>query len=255
VKKEWFNDEKFWDGFSFVIFNKDRLDETGEAADGVTGLGGPGLLVLDLCCGIGRISMELARRGFHVTGIDVSETYLRSAGEEADKIILKDGSLEYIKKDVRKFRRKNAYDTVINLYNSFGFFEDPDDDLLMLKNAHYSLKEGGVFIVELLGKEIAVRDFSESDWFESEGCTALIECSPVDSWSAMWNRWVLFDGSRRLEKVFIQRLYSAKELKSLLLEAGFGSINFFGNWDESPYDEKAKTLIAVGKKQSELIDQ
>ena len=254
-KKGWYNDEEFWEHYAPIMFDDVRWAEVPVVADGVTrlarldlyGEGGSrrGLEILDLCCGFGRITLELARRGFRAAGVDITGSYLCTAREDAAHEEL---SVEFIQKDVRSFKRKAAFDTAVNLYNSFGYFEDPDDDLVFLENAYYSLRPGGALIIEVLGKEIAVRDYVEAEWFERAGFTVLTESNPVDSWGSVWNRWILIkDGSRR-EKVFIQRLYAASELRALLLRAGFSTVELYGGWDESPYDQTAQTLIAVGRK-------
>jgi hypothetical protein len=122
-----------------------------------------------------------------------------------------------------------------------------------------SLKPGGSFIIETLGKEIAVRDFTAGEWFERAGFTVLTEYEAVDSWAALKNRWILIpcgsttetsqagQAPSRIEKTFTQRLYAATELRSLLFEAGFSSVELYGGWDERPYDQEAKALIAVGR--------
>ena len=201
--------------------------------------------ILDVCCGVGRISAELARKGFDVTGIDITENFLKTAREDAEYEKL---NIEYINADVREFNRQEFFDVIINLYISFGYFSDQKDDLKVLYNAYESLKKGGSFIIETLGKEISSRDFIEAEWFERAGYTVLTEYEPLDSWTFLKNRWILLKDGKRLEKTFIQRLYSASELKALLIEAGFANIQIFGDWDESPYDHRAAKLIAVCRK-------
>jgi SAM-dependent methyltransferase len=205
----------------------------------------PNPKVLDLCCGFGRISAELARRGFSVTGVDITESYLQTAKEEADHENL---NIEYIKADAREFVRKDFFDLAVNMYISFGYFEKPEDDLLLVRNAYESLKSGGSFIIETLGKEIAVRDFVEREWFERAGFMVLTEYESLDSWTLLKNRWILVKDGKKIERVFSQRLYSASELRSLLLEAGFSKVDIFGDWDESPYDRRAAKLIVIGRK-------
>jgi SAM-dependent methyltransferase len=254
-KKEWFNDNDFWDRYAPIMFDENRLAEAPIVADGVTRLARLNLYgnksrrsspsVVDLCCGFGRITLELARMGFTATGVDLNEKYIRAAKETAAREGL---DAAFIRMDVRSFMRKNAFDVAVNLYNSFGYFENPQDDLLMLKNARYSLRKGGALIIDVLGKEIAVRDYTEAEWFERAGYIVLTESNPVDSWTCVRNRWILIKGGKRWEKVFVQRLYSASELRTLLYKAGFATVEIYGDWDESPYDETAKTLIAVGRK-------
>ena len=201
--------------------------------------------VLDLCCGIGRISAELARTGFTVTGVDITESFLKTAKEDAGYENL---DIEYILADAREFLRPDFFDTIINLYISFGYFSDQKDDLKVLRNVYESLKKDGSFIIETLGKEIAARDFIEAEWFERAGGFMLTEYEPLDSWTFLKNRWILLKDDKRIEKTFIQRLYSASELKAILQEAGFKKIDIYGDWNEIPYDQHANKLIAVCKK-------
>jgi SAM-dependent methyltransferase len=207
--------------------------------------GGP--RVLDLCCGVGRISLELARRDCAVTGVDITKSYLDTAAEEA---ALENLDIEYVHADAREFRRPDYFDLAVNLYISFGYFDDENDDLTVLRNACDSLKDGRPLIIETLGKEIAVRDFTEADWFERAGWTVLTEYEAVDSWTRLKNRWILIKDDTRIEKVFTQRLYAASELRQLMYEAGFATVEIYGDWDEKPYDQNAAKLIAVGRKNS-----
>jgi len=274
-KKEWFNDAGFWSVYAPIIFDDKRWAEVPEVADSVTRLAGLSLYgriglsepantgascaavkgprVLDLCCGMGRITAELARRGFDATGVDITGALLETAMDDAKYEGL---DIEYIKADAREFKRPLFFDTAVNLYISFGYFENPADDLLAATNVCESLKPGGSFIIETLGKEIAVRDFTRGEWFERAGFTVLTEYEAVDSWAGLKNRWILIPhsaaapeaGPARTEKTFTQRLYSASELRALLFEAGFDETEIYGGWDERPYDEQAETLIAVGRK-------
>jgi SAM-dependent methyltransferase len=254
-KTEWFNDDDFWEQYAPIIFDEKRRTEIPEVADGITQLadldqysgraGKSPPRILDLCCGYGRITLELARRGFIAAGVDITASYLDIAMKDAAREGL---DIEFIRNDVRGFKRKKAFDTAINIYNSFGYFENPDDDLLFLINAHYSLRDGGSLIIDALGKEIAIRDYTEAEWFERAGFFVLTESMPVDSWGSVWNRWILLKDGERHEKEFIQRLYAASELRSLLYRAGFSAVELYGGWDKRPYDQHAQTLIAVGRK-------
>jgi SAM-dependent methyltransferase len=136
----------------------------------------------------------------------------------------------------------------VNLYISFGYFADPLDDKKFIQNIYDSLKTGGTLIVDTLGKEIAVRDFVESEWFERAGFLVLTEYEAVDSWGSLKNRWILVKDGKQIERTFTQRLYSAAELRSLFFEAGFAQVEIYGGWNEAPYDNHAERLIVVGRK-------
>ena len=273
-EKEWFNDDDFWKNYAPIIFDNKRWTEVPEVADAVTRLAGlalyginshgAGPTALDLCCGMGRITAELARRGFSATGVDISAPLLDTAREDAAYEGL---DIEYIQADARSFKRPLFFDAAVNLYISFGYFENPGDDLLTARKVYESLKPGGSFIIETLGKEIVVRDFIPGEWFERAGYTVLTEYEAVDSWAALKNRWILIrkdshdnacpavspglpSRPSRIEKTFTQRLYAASELRALLFEAGFSTVELYGGWDERVYDQNAENLIAVGRKKS-----
>lgn len=268
-EKEWFDDETFWKIYAPVMFDEKHWAEVPGVVDSLIKMcklnpGGLRAKALDLCCGMGRISNELARRGLEVTGVDFSEALLETAREDAAYEKL---NIDYIHSDARKFRKPHFFDITLNLYTSFGYFEKPEDDLLLARNVYDSLKPEGYFIIETLGKEIAVRDFIKTDRFERAGFAVFTEYEAVDSWSGLKNRWILIPQDSfcaempaeipmkkalqlpgRIEKTFTQRLYSATELRTLLFEAGFQAVEIYGGWDERPYDQNAAVLIAVGSK-------
>lgn len=252
---EWFNDDLFWKCFAPVIFDKARWEEVAVMADSITSFSKLPLYeatppscvtLLDQCCGFGRFSLEMARRGFVVTGVDITKLYLEAAREDASYEEL---PASFVQDDVRSFVIPNAFDIVTNVYTSFGYFADPAHDRLTVKNAFESLKPCGTYIVETLGKEIAVRDFVEREWLIREGLTVLTEYKPVNDWEQLLNRWIIINGHERIEKVFIQRLYAASELRSIMYEAGFCKVTVHGDWDGSPYDNRARTMIVIGRKE------
>ena len=177
--------------------------------------------------------------------MDITESYLQTAHKDAEHENL---VVELIREDIRSFKRPLFFDLVTNLYISFGYFEDPADDQATVQNVFDSLKPGGTFIIETLGKEIAVRDFVEREWFPKAGFTVLTEYTPVDSWGSLKNRWILIKDGEWIERTFTQRLYAASELKRLLLDTGFSSVEIYGDWDASPYNHGAEMLIAVAYK-------
>jgi len=247
----WFEDEAFWTAYASIMFDGDRWAEVPAVVDALERLASPpaGGSVLDACCGPGRHSLELASRGYRVTGVDLTSAYLEAARESAEDFGVE---AEFLRADIRSFERPRAFDLAINLYTSFGYFDDPADDLAALRRFRASLKPGGALVLETTGKETAVRDFVEGEWFERDGMTILTEYEVVGSWEGLRNRWVIVRsaGDGRLERVdrsFVIRLYSAVELRSALLAAGFVSVELFGSLEGAPYDRKAKSLVALAR--------
>ena len=243
TNRPWHETDEFWTAAECVLFHPERVQAAKSQLDlllPLLNLARPAT-VLDLCCGIGRHSLELARRGFTVTGVDRTRHYLEKARAQATAEGL---SVEFVEADMRQFRRQAAFDLVINLYTSFGYFDDPAEDMLVAQNILASLKPGGQVLFEMIGKEILARVFRPSDWMErGDGVLILEQRRVVDDWARSDARWIIFEGDQRREVHINHRLYSAVELKNLLKSTGFVEVTAFGGLDGSPYDHTAKRLV------------
>lgn len=246
--QNWYENDEFWQTWGPLMFSSQRMANTPAEVNKILSLVAipQQSCILDLCCGVGRHSLELARRGFRVTGVDRTPVYLTQAEQQAKQEGL---DVEFIREDMRNFCRPNSFDLVINLFTSFGYFEDQDDDRKVARNILGSLKHGGVLLMDMSGKEIIAREFRERDWHEVDGVYWLEERKLVGNWDRVWNRWIMFKDGQRFEGIVCPRLYSAAELSSLLHEAGFKMMNVYGGFDGSPYDNQAKRLVTVACKE------
>ena len=243
----WHEDNDFWETCAPILFTQQRrLNAAGEIEQLVTLLKiKPGAHILDLCCGVGRHSLELARRGFTVTGVDRTNLYLDEAARLAEDEKLK---VEFVQDDMRAFLRPEAFDAIINLFTSFGYFEKPKDDRQVIENVYRSLKPGGIFLIDIMGKEVLARIFQERVWSEQDGTLILQEHNITNNWSWIENRWIIIKDDKRTEFKITHRVYSATELASLLTGCGFRQAEAFGDLSGSPYDHTARRLVIVAHK-------
>ncbi len=245
--KPWHEEDRFWEVVAPFLFSERRRADAPEDVENLISLLGisPGAKVLDLCCGVGRHSLELARRGFQVTGVDRTKLYLDEAIKRAEAEGL---TLEFLQDDMRTFCRTGAFDIVINLYTSFSYFENPEEDRQVVMNVYRSLKRGGAFLLELMGKEVLARIFRERDWREEDGAIILEERRLSRNWGWIDNRWIILRDGEKQEFKVCHRLYSAVELSSLLGECGFDRVDAHGDLAGSPYDHTAKRFVVVARK-------
>ncbi|MFQ5858089.1 MAG: class I SAM-dependent methyltransferase [Anaerolineae bacterium] len=199
---------------------------------------------------VSRFTFHVSRggesRGFRVTGVDRTTAYLERARRQAVEEGL---NAEFVHEDMRSFRRPETFDGAINLFTSFGYFQDPAEDLQVVRNLHASLKPGGRLVMELMGKEVLARIFRERDWHQDEDGTLFLEERTISSgWDWIENRWITIDGSQRTEFTLGHRLYSGTELAALLRQAGFTSVTLYGGLAGGPYDHTAPRLAAVAQK-------
>lgn len=247
-KKQWFENESFWQNFGPVMFDSQRWAEAPGIAESVIKIAGltKGSSVLDAGCGPGRISVELAAKGLDVTGVDIIQSELDAAKDSADAEGVK---LDLINCDLRSFKSQKKFDCAINLYTSFGYCDTIEEDFQILKNIAGSLRDNGFFILECTSRETAILYFTDGEWFERSGLTVLTQFSVEGAWEGLRSKWTIINrDGQRIEHEFVQRLYSAIELKRMMIRAGFNSVEIYGNYDFSPYNEHAKTMVIVAKK-------
>ena len=220
----WHDSDDFWETMAPFMFGEERWDATPAEVDRVISLLdiAPEGAILDLCCGPGRHSLELARRGFRVTGVDRTAAYLEKARQQAESEGL---AVEFVQDDMRDFCRPDGFDSIIMMFTSFGYFEEPAENRQVLVNARRSLKSQGTLIIEMMGKEILARIFSERDWHEQDGVIFLQERKISKNWSWMDNRWIKIDDQGRHEFRVSHWIYSAVELSAMLKECGFSSVD------------------------------
>ncbi len=246
--RPWHEQDDFWSETESLMFTPKRVEDAVDEISKIETLLGlkSDMHVLDMSCGVGRHSHELARRGYRVTAVDRTERYLQKAAALAES---EDLDIEFVREDMRKFCRPATFDVAINLFTSFGYFEDPKDDRRSVTNLYESLKPGGVLVMETIGKEILARIFQERDWHETEDGTIVLEERKVShEWGWMENRWIILKGTERKEFHFEHRPFSAAELTTLLLDCGFKTAKAYGGIDGSPYDHKAQRLAVVARK-------
>ncbi len=243
----WYENDAFWSTMAPLMFSPRRLEGTPAEVDQIIALLNiqPGARVLDLACGPGRHSLEFARRGYRVTGVDRTTLYLKQAREQAAREGL---DVEFVQCDMREFVRAGAFDAAINMFSAFGYFDDPADDRRVAQNVCEALGPGGAFLIQTMGKEVLARIFQERRWSEEDGVIWLEEGKILDNWARSETRWILFKDAERHEFRFTLRLYAATEMMALLQDCGFASTRIFGDLVGAPYDQDAKRLHAVARK-------
>ena len=151
--REWFEDESFWRELFPHMFDENRFAQAGEQVRKVLKLTGVRRgAVLDLCCGPGRHSVILAKRGFQVTGVDRTQFLLNKSptSRQIRTCALWNSSVS----DMRAILcGPEAYKLALSLWSSFGYFKNKDDDRLVLRNIYTSLQKGGVCLIDVFGKE------------------------------------------------------------------------------------------------------
>lgn len=245
--KEWFDDDAFWRDFYPVMFPQDRFDDTPGEIDKVLSLVKPnGKAVLDLCCGPGRCAVELARRGYEVTGVDRTKFLLDKAKTRARKAKVR---IKWIGMDMRDFVRAKSYNLVLSMFTSFGYFADKKEDLAVLRNVFSSLKPRGACLIEVMGKEILARIFQPTrSEILPDGTIFISRGEVFDEWTRVRNEWILVKKGRARSYAFHHTIYSGQEIRDRMEQVGFSDVKIFGGLDGKEYGLDSERLIAVGRR-------
>lgn len=186
--------------------------------------------ILDLCCGHGRHSLELARRGFqHVFGLDRSRSLIQRARAAARREGL---VVEFREGDARKLPYgDDAFDAVLILGNSFGYFENPEDDLQIVREVFRVLKPGGRIFIDLADGAYVRKHFQPRSWeWIGKKEFVLRERSLSKDGMRLISREIVthIEKGVLVDQFYAERLYSYEDLKLLLERAGFRGVLLCG---------------------------
>jgi SAM-dependent methyltransferase len=243
---EWFEDESIWrDSFEYS-FDSEILKAGEQEAEKILKLADfQGGAILDLACGPGRHSIPLAAKGYQVTGVDLTKCLLEKAAAAAQKAGVQ---VEWVQEDMRRYVRPDAFSLAICMYNSFGYFEDREDDFVTVTKVYENLKPGGAFVLECAGKEpLAGRFQSYTGFKKPDGQQVFMTREILADWTRTKNETLVIRGDRVQRFPYLLNLYSGQELKELFKRAGF-DVSVYGSLDGAPYDNEAWNLFAVGRK-------
>lgn len=186
--------------------------------------------ILDLCCGQGRHSIELAKRGFeNVEGLDRSRYLIQKAKTSAKKLGL-----------IAKFREGDArklpyppdnFEFIMILGNSFGYFESINDDYYVLKESFRTLKPWGKVLIDITDGDYLKNNFQPRswEWIDNNYFVCRERSLSLDK-QRLISREVISHVNKGVlvDQFYAERLYSRQNISDILEKAGFSDITFHG---------------------------
>ena len=200
----------------------------------------PGMAVLDLACGHGRIANRLAARGAVVAGLDVTPRFLELARDDA---AARGVEVEYVQGDMRELPWTERFDRVVNWFTAFGYFDDTGNRRVLAEVAR-ALRPGGRVAIELNNYPAIMRTYLPSTVVERDG-NLMIDRHRFDPLTGrnLVERTIIRDSLVRRTH-FEVRMFTYPELRDWLLEAGFAAVAGYGE-DGEPLTAQHRRLIAI----------
>lgn len=207
----------------------------------------PGHQVLDLCCGNGRHCVLLSKLGYRCIGLDLSENLLKSAQEISCASSI---NIPLIRADMRHVPFRQAFDIVLNLFTSFGYFAEHSDNRQVIESVSDVLKSSGYFLLDYLNKEYTFANLvPKSTRTLSNGWHLTEERILVAGKNVIEKKITITKHKQTNHYTEILRVYDLAEIEQMLHGAGLDIIRTFGGFDATPYDRKSsKRLILLAQK-------
>ncbi|MFC3195007.1 class I SAM-dependent methyltransferase [Marinicella sediminis] len=243
----WFDDNSMWEVFYDCMFDDDSFALADEQCAQVLRLIGqtPGS-ILDLACGPGRHVLGFARRQLPVTGVDLSGYLLNQA---ANLVSQQELTANLVHSDLLDYQPTGRFDLITNLFTSFGYYPDAEQNQQVLNNACTWLNIGGTLLIDTFGKEQAARDIEPVHCTEYDNGDLRFERPLlIDQMRIYANEWTLVRGNKAYRWEYQHYVYSADEITAMLKLAGFSEVMIYGSLDGADYDLEADRLVVLARK-------
>jgi SAM-dependent methyltransferase len=205
----------------------------------------PPARLLDVPCGGGRHSRELAARGYRLTAVDLSSEFLTAARSAA---AARSAKIHWEQREMRDLPWREEFDGAFSLGNSFGYDED-DGNAAFLKAVAGVLKPGARFLLDTgYVAEILLPALQERAWYQLGDILTLAERRYDHVRSRLHVEYTWIRDGQREKRSMSARLYSYRELAQLFEAAGFTDVEGFGSLAGEPFKLGSKRLLMAGTK-------
>ena len=197
--------------------------------------------VLDVACGKGRHAKYFNEQGFNVVCIDLSSNSINNAKEFENK------TLKFYKFDMRNVFKKNSFDIVTNLFTSFGYFDDTNDEQKTISAMVKNLKQDGILIIDFMNVKKTIINLVPKESKTIDNIRFEITRDLIDNY--IYKNINIFDKEINLkyqEKVHALTLY---DFSKMIKKNKMKIVDIFGNYNLNEFDaSKSDRLILIAKK-------
>ncbi len=225
-----------------------NVRDTQEEANFIQGVTSRMGRVLDLCCGTGRHSIILRKRGRNIIGMDLSKNLLAIA-----KHRMKQSGVKFplVRADMRHFPfKREIFSAIINMFTSFGYLPSESEDAKSFLEINRTLKKNGRFLLDLANRDHIVKNFRDKDWAEFEPYYMLEKRSLDLKNSKLTSQWTLVQKSDGKIKSILHevRLYTLAQIEKLLNEARLILREVYGGYEKQEFSLDSSRMIVLAER-------
>ena len=204
-----------------------------------------GAKILDVPCGNGRIALDLAARGFDLTGVDISAEFVEEAKAKSAERDLK---IDWHSRDMRDLAWSAEFDGAFCFGNSFGYLDD-EGNANFLKAVARALKPEARFVLDAPAiAECLLPTFQDRRWFEIAGITFLSNSRYDHEQGRTFTEYTFIRDGKVDKRPASQRIYTYNELVRLLSDAGFETVSSYASLNEEPFKLGSHRLLIIAEK-------
>ncbi|WP_400192928.1 class I SAM-dependent methyltransferase [Hymenobacter sp. B81] len=198
--------------------------------------------LLDLACGKGRHAVYLNQRGYDVTGIDLSPESIAQARQAENE------RLRFYVHDMREPLPHGPFDFVLNLFTSFGYFDEEAENVVALRHAADALRPGGKLVIDFMNTERTIRELVSHEEKLVDGTRFLLSRHLDRDFIV---KDIRFRDDQGREQYFQERVraLSRERFEEYFYLAGLRLAEVLGDYDLRPYDAASSArMIFILKK-------
>lgn len=207
----------------------------------------PGGRVLDVPCGSGRHSLELASRGYRVTGLDISREQLAQAEKRSAEA---GARVEWLRGDMKDLSRAAEFDGAFCMGNSFGYLQ-PEATRAFIAAIARALKPGGRFMMDTgMAAESVLPKLAEREWLRVDDILFLEENRYHPAESCIETTYTFIRNGETTVRTGWQWVYTLREIRSVLAAAGLRDLGAYQGLDRTPFALGAGYLLLTAEKEA-----
>lgn len=243
-RTDWF--ETFFHGVTNELWRRAvTMDQTRAEAAYITKTMGKRAKLLDVPCGNGRLSLDLARRGARVTGVDISPEFIAEAKAQSKKTKSRP---QFHVGDMRRLRWKNAFDGAFCFGNAFGYF-DYANMLRFVRSAARALKPGGKFLVQtFMAAESVLPKLPGREWWPVGDIHFAVENRYLADQSCLESACTFIQNGTTETRTFWHHIYTVAEIRRMMENAGLRVTSVTGSYDGQPFAVGQHMLLVLAEK-------